>query len=110
MFYFLLLTVIFLCSDYLVYVAKSYITWFILYLFRVVPQCDMGGHHSGYVRAGSCPTLCHPMDCRPPGSSLHGISQARIVEWVSIHFLLQGILLTQDRTHISCTGRWILNH
>ena len=33
-----------------------------------------------------CPTLCNPMDCSPPGSSVHGISQARILEWVSISF------------------------
>ena len=31
-----------------------------------------------------CPTLCNPMDCSPPGSSVHGISQARIQEWVAI--------------------------
>ena len=31
----------------------------------------------------SCPTLCNPMDCSPPGSSVHGISQARILEWVA---------------------------
>ena len=31
----------------------------------------------------SCPTLCDPMDCRPPGSSVHGILQARILEWVA---------------------------
>ena len=30
-----------------------------------------------------CPTLCHPLDCSPPGSSVHGISQARILEWVA---------------------------
>ena len=29
-----------------------------------------------------CPTLCDPMDCSPPGSSVHGIFQARILEWV----------------------------
>ena len=34
----------------------------------------------------SCPTLCHPMDCSPPGSSVHGIFQARILEWVDIPF------------------------
>ena len=34
--------------------------------------------------AQPCPTLCDPMDCRPPGSSVHGISQARILEWVAI--------------------------
>ena len=31
-------------------------------------------------------TLCSPMDCSPPGSSVHGISQARILKWVSISF------------------------
>ena len=34
--------------------------------------------------AQSCPTLCDPMDCCLPGSSIHGISQARILEWVAI--------------------------
>ena len=34
----------------------------------------------------SCPTLCDPMDCSPPGSSVHGILQARIAEWVAISF------------------------
>ena len=36
------------------------------------------------VRAQPCLTLCDPMDCSPPGSSVHGISQARILEWVAI--------------------------
>ena len=36
--------------------------------------------------AQSCPTLCDPMDCSPPGSSAHGILQARILEWVAISF------------------------
>ena len=37
--------------------------------------------------AQSCPTLCDPMDCSLPGSSVHGISQARILEWVAISIL-----------------------
>ena len=36
--------------------------------------------------AQSCPTLCNPMDYSPPGSSVHGILQARILEWVAISF------------------------
>ena len=40
------------------------------------------------VRAGSvtqsCPTLCNPVDCSPPGSFVHGISQVRILEWIAI--------------------------
>ena len=34
----------------------------------------------------SCPTLCDPIDDSPPGSSLHGILQARTLEWVAISF------------------------
>ena len=33
-----------------------------------------------------CPTLCNPMNCGPPGSSVHGIFQARILEWVVISY------------------------
>ena len=36
--------------------------------------------------AQSCLTLCNPMDCSPPGSSIHGIFQARVLEWVAISF------------------------
>ena len=36
--------------------------------------------------AQSCPTLCDPMDCSPPGSSIHGILQARVLEWVASAF------------------------
>ena len=34
----------------------------------------------------SCPTLCDPIDSSPPGSSIHGIFQARVLEWVAIAF------------------------
>ena len=36
--------------------------------------------------AQSCPTFCDPMDCSPPGSSVHGIFQARLLEWGAIAF------------------------
>ena len=36
--------------------------------------------------AQSCPTLCDPMDCSLPGSTICGIFQARILEWVAISF------------------------
>ena len=58
-------------------------------------------------RAQSCLTLCDPMDCSPPGSSVHGISQARILEWVAISFF-RGSSLSRDQTCVSCIGRWIL--
>ena len=42
----------------------------------------------------SCLTVWDPMDCSPPGSSVHGISQARTLEWVAVN-LLQGIIQAQ---------------
>ena len=47
--------------------------------------------------AQSCPTLCDPMDCSPPGSSVHGILQARILEWVAISFS-RGSSQPRDKT------------
>ena len=38
----------------------------------------------------SCPTLCDPRDGSPPGSSVHGIFQARVLEWVAVAFSRQG--------------------
>ena len=51
--------------------------------------------------AQSCPTLCTPMDCRLPGSSVHGISQARILELGGISFS-RGSSWPRDRTCFSC--------
>ena len=51
--------------------------------------------------AQSCLTLCNPVDCSPPGSSVHGIPQARILEWVAIPFS-RGSSPPRDGTHISC--------
>ena len=48
----------------------------------------------------SCPNLCNPMDCSPPGSSVHKIFQARILEWVAISFS-RGSSRPRDQTHIS---------
>ena len=64
--------------------------------------------------AQSCPTLSNSMDCSLPGSSVHGIFQARILEWVAISFS-RGSSQPRDQTWVSCiatgdaplkTGRW----
>ena len=57
----------------------------------------------------SCPILCNSMDCSPPGSSIHGIFQAGILEWAAISFSRASSQL-KDHICISCTGRWILYH
>ena len=48
----------------------------------------------------SCPTLCDPMDCSLPGSSVHGILQAGVLDSVN-HSFLQGILLTQGSNSVA---------
>ena len=54
-------------------VEKIYISDFYSFAYEI--------YSSVVLIAQSCPTLCDPMDCSPPGSSVHGILQARILEW-----------------------------
>ena len=56
--------------------------------------------------AQSCLTCCDPKDCSLPGFSIHGIFQARTLEWVAISFS-RGSSWPRDWTQVSCTaGRW----
>ena len=64
---------------------------------RTVPEARPGG----VLITQSCPTLLDPVHCSPPGSSIHGISQARILECVAIPFA-RGSSRPRDRTCISC--------
>ena len=59
--------------------------------------------------AQSCPALCNPMDCSPPGSSVQGILQVRILEWVAIASS-RGSSRPRDQTQVSCIvgGRFTL--
>ena len=59
----------------------------------------------------SCPTVCEPVDCSPPGSSVHGILQARLLEWIAMPSS-KGSSWPRDQTHISyvsCIGRQALH-
>ena len=62
--------------------------------------------------AQSCPTLPDPMDCSPPGSSIHGIFQSRVLEWVAIAFSANyvswGIIL-KDFSGSKCSSMNIYN-
>ena len=57
------------------------------WITREAPQRDLFKSESEV--AQSCLTLCDPMDCSLPGSSVHGIFQARILEWVAMSFSRQ---------------------
>ena len=61
----------------------------------------------------SCPTLCDPTDCGQPGSSVSGIFQAGILEWVAVSSSSRGSSRPRDPTFISCVsciGRQIIYH
>ena len=88
----------------------------ILYLYHLAHVVSSyGGCSWGFccVHAKSlqlCPTLCNTMDCSPPGSSLHGILLARILEQVAMMFS-SSFSQPRDQTcisYVSCIGRWIL--
>ena len=57
------------------------------------------------VLVSKCLTLCNPMDWSPPGSSVHGIPQARTLEWVAIPFS-RGSSQPRDQTQVSCIEGW----
>ena len=78
------------CNSFLVSCWKEH-TQECNFVYECVCGCSI---------AQSCPTLWDPLDCSPPGSSAHGISQARIREWVAISSS-RGSSRPRDRTHIS---------
>ena len=62
--------------------------------------------------AQSCPTLSDPMDCSPPGSSVHGIFQARVPEWGAIaytEYIMPNTRLDESQAGIKMAGRTINN-
>ena len=93
--------------------------WNISTSFQVIQRQVVWGVHAknptlGKVKwsevAQSDPTLCNPVDCSPPGFSIHGIPQARILEWVAISFS-RGSSSPRDQTQVSriaglCFNLW----
>ena len=77
-------------------------------LKEISPGCSLESESESEV-AQSCLTLCDPMDCRPPGSSVHGILQARILEWADISFS-RGSSQARDQTQLSCTADRLFTH
>jgi len=84
-----------------------------------IPDWELRGGWQGTLRAGtssllssalvtqSCLTLCDPMNCSLPGPSVHGILQARILEWVAISFS-RGSSWFRDWTWVSCIAGRLL--
>ena len=69
---------------------------------RAIPRTNAEHPESENEVTQSCPTLWDPMDCSLPCSSVHGILQARVLEWVAISFS-RGSSQPRDQTRVSCT-------
>ena len=59
--------------------------------------------------AQSCPTLCDPMDCSLPGSSVHGIFQAGVLEWVAIALGDKDTFSRAPKLFLGCDWSWLMN-
>ena len=81
---------------------KSIFSLIYLKVFDEKLLCDK---HSQCLVTQLCLTLCNPMDCIPAGSSVHGMSMARILEWVAISSS-RGSSQPRDQTHVSCVLHW----
>ena len=100
---------------------KTKIQFYSFFFFSFILITDITLNHSAQFNnstlqwlclcsvAKPCQTLCDPMDCSSPGSSVHGILQARILEWVAISSS-RGSSRLRDQIHISCIGRRVLYH
>ena len=75
---------------------------------RIIPSEHTYMTQSTCMHAKSL-SLSDPVDCSPPGSSVHGVLQTRILEWVVISFCM-GSSRPRDWTHVSCIGRHTLYH
>ena len=79
-----------------------------LHLKKTGVATELGATYCLCSVAQSCPTLCNPFDCSLPDSSVHGIFQARILEWVAISSS-RASSQPRDQTLVSCVsciGRW----
>ena len=88
-------------------VFKDLISTFLLSIpmdqAHTLPRVNIWSLESESEFAQSCPTLCDPMDCSLPGSSVHGIFQARVLEWADISFS-RGSSQPRNRTRVSCVA------
>ena len=96
--FFFFLRFLYICVHRVYWPIDFAISFFLLYLFMCTKSLQ------------SCLTVCDPMDCSPPGSSVHGILKCAGVGW---HFLLHVSSRPRDWAHfsyVSCFGRQVLHH
>ena len=93
-------TVLFNLAINIIYVVKGSFSYDFLIKMKIFQKIEWVNEWVSEV-AQSCLTLCDRVDCSLPGSSVHGILQAKILEWVAISFS-RGSSWPRDRTQVSC--------
>ena len=96
---------------FLLFSSTINVTYFAFFFLSIFPICLF--LFVSYITlkmkvlvAQLCSVVCNPMDCTPPGSSVHGILQARILEWIAIPFF-RGFSWPRNQTQVSClAGRF----
>ena len=83
--------------------SRIHIPWSVSFAFHKLDKNCAISVHAKLLQ--SCPTLCNPMDYSLPGSSVHRILQARILEWVAM-LSSRGSSLPNDQTYVSCLLHW----
>ena len=101
-----------LCLSFVfLLIFKVILNFFIFWTinpYLLFSSFDLSVHLLSCSVTQSCPTLCNPMDCSLPGSSVHGIFQARMLEWIAIPFS-RGSSQPRDWTQISyIAGRFFI--
>ena len=100
-------------NNIVYYIYRILCLYSLLYLYSQSAQLSIACFHIPMCMCVCVqwrPTLCGPMGCSPPGSSVHGIFQARVLAWVVLSSS-RGSSRPRDQTHtscISCLGRQIL--
>ena len=96
-------------TDDPIYTCQECVKRFMIHVIRLSGP-GMVTLISVSVCAQLCLMLCNTLDCSPPDSSVHGIFQARILEWVAISSSRGSCQPQMCVSCISCIGRWILYH
>ena len=81
-------------------ILKNTCNFMLYYQALLMYTCIIAGVH---LFTQSCPTLCNLMDCSPPGSSVHGILSARLLEWVA-RYSSRGSSWPRDLIWVSCVS------
>ena len=92
----------------IIFISMNVVSLYIHILLGTVHICTRNSiHEYELLVIQLCLTLCDPVDCSAPDFSVHGISHAKILEWVAISFS-KASSQTSDRTQVSCiVGRFL---